>query len=348
MFADIRIFYRSKKSHILCAFKSINDGLYLIFQEKFEPMGGLKTYDIINNQIINEIRDISYVEIKHYLDQINKRDLILTCETNNSIQIFNFKNYERLIIINNIYSKDIKVALYSSCILNEKNQIYILTSCMHLSNKTKAPIKIYDLKGNYIKEINNSKISFIYIDTYFDKKISKNFIIACSRHNINVYDFTENKLYKTFNDEENIKQFYIDFVIRDNKDIPELICSNLDGRIRIWNFNSGELIKKISAKSMIYGISLKENDYLFIGCEKKFIKILDLKEFQFSQLEGHDEIPYSIILIQHQKFGDYLISGGFQDIIIWKNNDSKFEIIKTINKISSSISISCGKRHPSL
>ena len=281
MWADLYSYYISKKNYKLCAFKAINEGIYLIYlYQNHKGVKTIITYDLNNDQIINEIKDAYFCEIKYYLDKINNRDLVLCSNTRNKLQIFNFRNWDCIISIENI---NISGALYSSSIFYDKNLNinYIVTSCMNWSNNSSKSIKVFDFEGKLIKEINDSKLSVIHIDIYFDPKFSKNFIIACSRGCVKTFDYDENKLYKIFHEENdkeiNDGKLYNDFVMRNNKENTEIICLKRDGKIRIWNFHSGELIKKIGVNSQFTsGICLWKNDYLFVACGNNTIKKFDL------------------------------------------------------------------------
>ena len=63
----------------------------------------------------------------------------------------------------------------SACFLNNKNQIYIITTNFNLNINNSESIKVYNLEGTKIKEINDSKNGAFFIDVYYDKKFSKNF-----------------------------------------------------------------------------------------------------------------------------------------------------------------------------
>ena len=350
MWADIFTYYRSKKTNKFCAFKSRNDILYLIYPSKTQLnqkyQKSLIVYDIINDQIINEIKELSYDDIKHYLDILNKRDLILTSQALNTLQVWDFKNWYCLISIKNNSN--------TACILNDKNENFIVISSMNWSNDSSDFIKIYDIKGNFIKNINESKLAVINVNSYYDIKLKKNFIVTCCRGFVKSFDYNGNKFYNKYyeeGDEENDGKLYIDFVIRNNNEITEIICSNICGKIMIWNFHNAQFINKIRIKTKeIYGIFLWKNEYLFAGCRKNennLISLIDLKDNKYIELQGHNKTPYSVSLLSHQKYGDILISGGVEDIIIWEYLDSKFEIKKQINT-PPKINIICShKRHPS-
>ena len=127
----------------------------------------------MNEKIINKIyfsNDFyDNSDVRHYLDKMNLRDLILSCLKTNTVCIFDFKDWKKLLTIDNVNNSGV---LYSSCFFNDNNKIYILTTNIEWHNNINN-IKVYDLKGNKIKEINNSNKNVIYIDTYFDSKLNK-------------------------------------------------------------------------------------------------------------------------------------------------------------------------------
>ena len=88
----------------------------------------------------------------------------------------------------------------------------------------------------------------MYIETYYDKKLSKNYIIVGNLIGIKSYDYNENKIYKKYidNDANHNKRYksHSSIIINYKNEIIEMIESSYDGNIRVWNFNSGELLKK--------------------------------------------------------------------------------------------------------
>ena len=86
---------------------------------------------------------------RHYLDEINERDLIMsTSKNDNNIRIWNVNNGECIKNITNIN----KVGkLLSACFIKDNNKIYIITSnCTKNSNSEN--IKVFDLNGQKTKK----------------------------------------------------------------------------------------------------------------------------------------------------------------------------------------------------
>ena len=167
---------------------------------------------IINKNVVNKNGGIiTITDVRHHLDKKLKRDLILHNNMhNNEIYIWDFKNWQKL---TQTYGVNKTGALYSSCFY-EINNIYILTTNISWQGKN-GNIKVFDLQGYKIKEIPNSNERAIFIDTYYDSKFGKNFIVTCNdKGRINIYDFQNNVLFKKYDDNDNNYQFLInDFVV---------------------------------------------------------------------------------------------------------------------------------------
>ena len=127
-------------------FKSINNILYLIYTIS---NNSIISFNIIRNEEINEIKNAHSTNItnfRHYLDDINKRDLIMSISTyDNNIKIWNIYNWENILDIKNVNNLG---RLYSASFLKDNNNIYIITSNDYIISEK---IKVYDLNGNKIK-----------------------------------------------------------------------------------------------------------------------------------------------------------------------------------------------------
>ena len=154
---------------------------------------------MVNNQIKIEIKkahDNYITNFRHYQDNIQKRDLIISISReDNQIKLWNVNNFELLVTINNINKNG---NLDSACFLNYQNQIYIVSSNGNLFFEPEL-IKIFGLNGNKIKEINNSNDNTSFIDTYYDIHLNKHYIITGNDdRNIKSYDYNYNKIYQNY------------------------------------------------------------------------------------------------------------------------------------------------------
>ena len=298
-------------------FKSLNNIYSLIYADENKS---IISYDIISNKKINEIKKAHrecITNFRYYLDLINKRDLILSISSDdNNIKIWNYSNCECLLDIKNINKKGY---LHSACFLNINNQKYIIAS-----NKFQdfpESIKVFNFKGEEIKRMSNSNESTVFVDSYYDFQISKNFIIQCTVNGSKSYDYDKNEIYKSYYD-RNCPQ---NAIINKKEEMTELIESNSDGCIRIWNFHSALLLHKIEVSSntiILREICFVDKEYLFVGCEDKTIRIIDYnnrKIIQELKLKGHKNKVISIKKIIHPQYGKCLLSqaANLDSIKLW-------------------------------
>ena len=206
----------------------------------------------------------------------------------------------------------------SACFLSENNQIYIITSNCAFENNSEQ-IKVFDFNGNLIKEINDSNEETYFIDNYYDDILSFNYIISGNKNYVKSYDFNKNELYRKYYDKDNGGHGSI--IINNDEKLIKLIDSCDDGYIRIWDFHSGALINKIEVtKKCLYGICLWNNNYLFVGCSDKTIKLIELHNKSIiKSLKGHNDVVLTIRKINHPRYGEALISQGAGDdqIKLW-------------------------------
>ena len=161
----------------------------------------------------------------------------VSCEDSN-IKIWSIKTIVCIFDLKNIYENG---SILSACFLYDNNQNYIVSSNY---KDSLYPIKIFDLEKKLVKEIIDSKDMIWKVDSYYDKQLSQNFIITCSYGYEKSYNFNENSLYQKY--QENNDSFpHFDFIIKSNNKETKIIESSEEGCIRIWNFHTGELLKKV-------------------------------------------------------------------------------------------------------
>ena len=297
-------------------FKSIENILLIIYPNK---KGSLIAINIIDNKIVNEIKnavDGFIPNFNHFLDKINKRDLIISVSPfENEVKVWNFNNLECLINIQKINEFG---RLYSSCFFNDNENIFIITSNYSICDC--EPIKVYDFEGKKINEINDSDNSTFFINTYYDNKLKKNFIVSGNKGYVTSYDYQENKVYHVYNDENNF-HYHSNIIIKEINGIINLIESCGDEYVRIWSFHSGEMLNKIETnENNLYGLCLWNNNYIFAGCKNGMIKLIDLNNGSIiKDLISHNRDVMTIKKIFHPQYGECLVSQGIcnEQIKLW-------------------------------
>ena len=158
-----------------------------------------------------------------------------------------------------------------------------------------------------------------FIDNFYDKKISKLYILTANKNYIKSYDYEENKLYRKYYDEGN-EDIHIHLIILEKDNIIKLIDSCYDGYLRIWNYHSGDLLNKIKVNDEpIKGLLLWNDENILIGCSNN-IKIIEFtNEITINNLIENVEDIITIKKINHSIYGECLLSQGihFEQIKIW-------------------------------
>ena len=287
-------------------------------------------YGTINKSIIscNLLENKKVIEIKnahkelitnfrYYLDKKNKRDLVISLSYDNNIKLWNINNWECLSDIEEINKNGY---LLSACFLHDNNNYYIITS--NYSDNSEL-LKVFDLNGNKVKELKNSGDDASFIDTYYDIKLNKNYIVTGNIGYVKSYDYIEEKLYHEYR--ENDLEDHCSIIIFDKDEIIKMIESSGDGNIRIWNFHTGELLQKLTiTKKRLFGMCLWDDEYLFVGCEDKTIKLIEIKSGEIiNNLIGYNKVILTIKKIMHPKYGKCLLSQGNYNnqIKLWANKN---------------------------
>ena len=295
-------------------FKSIQDFIFLVYATKNKS---IICYDLIEQIKLIEIKNSHkdfITNFRHFLDKKNNIDIVMTIScSDRNIKLWNALHWECILDLNNIYPEGF---IYSSSFLSDSYDNYIVTSNYNYYNSP-GFLKIYNFKGKLIKTISTSNENTSYVDTYFDG--NNNYIITGNSNRVVAYIYESNKEYKEYKD--NYNNNHLSIIIHKNENILKLIESCYDGNIRIWNFHTGELINKIQiSNNWLYGICVWNESYLLVGCSDKTIKLMELKDgFISKNMKGHDNSVLTIKKLGHPKYGECLISQGYNEdqIRIW-------------------------------
>ena len=240
-----------------------------------------------------------------------------------NLKLWNFRDWQCLINIKDIlYSSGY---LYSACIFNKHKDNYFAVSNYSDENiNSVGSIKVYNFKNRYFKEkkkINDSNYNTLLIKAYInDNNI---YIIACGDKNIRAYDYGKNLLYKKYED-NNMESKIFSFTIFQTEEKIKIISSCDDQYIRIWDFQSSEILKKIKINyAKLRGICLYNEKYLLVACGDKSIKLIEIENgFIIKSFNEHQEKVCTIKFRKLGNLGKCFISHGYDDhIILWNITD---------------------------
>ena len=305
-------------------FNSLNDKLYLI---NLNINNTIICYDLNLEKTIKEINnyhDSKITNFRHFLDKINKRDLIMSISAyDNNIKITNVENWECILNLLNVNKEG---AVYSACFLSDIDDNYIITS-----NRNKdgicEPIKVFNFNGKKVEEINNSNENIYFIDVFYDNMSSKKYAITGNIGYVKSFDLEKNDVYHIYNDnDKNFIYNHLSAIVTYIKKETVLIESCFDGIIRLWDFHKRTLIKKIEVSDkFLNGICLWDENNLFVGCDDRTIKMIQLDNGMIiDSLSGHSCEVLTIKKIIHPQFGEFLISqnGAQSQIKMWKKKSN--------------------------
>ena len=300
-------FYQFWLDNTFCVFKSFNNILFLIYTNK---RNSIISYNLIDYKIINEIKNAhqhSISNFRHFFDKNNKRDLIMTISgVNNNIKIWNFNTFECLLNIRPINNKG---WIDSACFFYKDNNTYIITSNNNITNPL-DPIKIFDFKGNNIKELNDSLEFTYFIDIYEDNIKNKSYLITGNKGYSKSYDYNDNKVYHKYVVKNDIPFHHVSILIDNSEEITKMIEPSCFG-INVWNFHSGDLIRTIKINDeWLHSIGTIEKNILYGACRNRTIAIIDVNKGEIINyyFEIHNKTIINIKKINHPKYGDCLIS----------------------------------------
>ena len=331
----------NRADNTFITFTSLDNVLCLIYAEKNgDKYNSIITYNIIDYKKINEIKKAHIEDItnfRHYLDKQNRRDLIISISSkDNNIRLWDITNLFFLLNITNINRIGF---LKSACLLNYNNQMFIVSSNFcHLENSD--PIKIFDLTGNKVDEINCNDNNIFFIDIYYDLETFITYIITGNYGYVKSYDYNNKKKYHKYKENKQIDHYeHHSAIIFQNDGVIKLIETSEKGEIRIWDFHNKELLDKIKVSDKdydnLYGLTLWNDGFLFVGCGNE-IKIVDLDNNEvLNGLVGHNNKIISVKTIIHPKYGECIISQDLYDgqIKLWVNKINKYQyLIDELNK----------------
>lgn len=277
----------------ITCFKSIKNNYVLAYGNKNNY--GIELYNIEKNRLedngIIKKAHSSYINnIRHYKEEKKNIDLLLTSSQDNSIKLWNYASRENLMAIekaSQIYNF-LWDSYLTACLLFEDEKKYFI-SCDAYGNPN---LKCWDSDGNKIKNIKINNF-VMFLDNYIDKD-NNNIIITCGIEGIILINFSNFTKFRQYH-EENDKISHRWAEIHEIDKIKKLIETDEAGYVRIWNFDSCNLLMKItnncydnSSNLCLFGACLFDGQYLIIGGQNKKLNAFDLLTgTKVAEIDGH-------------------------------------------------------------
>ena len=297
--------YTNSQGHILLAFSNTSNQIEI--------------YDLINFAVISTLvgHASQVYGIKYFLDSKTSNDYLISTAYDRTIKVWSAKTYTCLYTAINAHTS---FYLYSVIVFYDETSD---SNCV-ISCSPNELMKVWNLSLNYIRSfgINNDYVYFT--NNWNCHKTKQNYIITSGNVDFKIFEFTTGKLYKTFKGDTST--WTMSGLIHYYDDVPHLIGADGLGWLRVWNIETGVLVKSISANgSNIRGICLWNENYVCASSSDKAVKIYNLKDGVINvSLSGHKDVVSYCGKFMHPKLGEVLISGGVDaKIILWAQKEMK-------------------------
>ena len=297
---------------VFCAFKAFSGESIVAWGT---PQYNIEIYDLSKSKIVHTIlraHNQTIFSCRHYPDSKKRIDYLITSSYDRTVKVWDLKTYSYVVNILNAHSG---YYIYSVSILcdSKENANYVITSAPN------EYMKVWDFNGKNLRSMGQNDESTYFIDTYYDSRQKKHYVINANSSDVKSYDFSTGHLY--FRYKGTPQTWHMSALVNDTKDQQILIESDGNGYIRMWDFHTAALIKTISSSPTLNlrGVCLWNDDYLFSAGNDYQVKLFDLTAGKFvKSYKGHSSTVCSVAKIDHPKYGECLISHGLEGKLkIW-------------------------------
>ena len=289
---------------VFCAFKSFLGEALIVWGSS---NNNIEYYDCEKEKIVktfHQAHSQTIFSCRHYPYVKKRIDYIITSSYDRTVKLWDYTQNSYDLCISNAHGG---YYIYSVSVLFniQEDKNYVITS------SSNEKMKVWDFKGNYIRNFGQDSESTYFIDVYYNKMKKQYYIINANSVDVKSYEFDTGNLYHKY---KGIPQtWHMSAVINETKQGQLLIESDGTGRIRIWDFNTANLLKNIASTYSLNlrGICLWNDRYLFAAGNDYQVKLFDLEEGKFiKSFKGHSSTVCTIEKIKHPKYGGCLISQG--------------------------------------
>jgi WD40 repeat protein len=289
---------------VFCAFKSFLGEALIVWGSS---SNNIEYYDCEKEKIVktfHQAHSQTVFSCRHYPYVKKRIDYIITSSYDRTVKLWDYNQNSYDLCISNAHGG---YYIYSVSILFniQEDKNYVITS------SSNEKMKVWDFKGKYIRNFGQDSESTYFIDVYYSKWKKQYYIINANSVDVKSYEFDTGNLYHKY---KGIPQtWHMSAVINETKQGQLLIESDGTGRIRIWDFNTANLLKNIASTYSLNlrGICLWNDRYLFAAGNDYQVKLFDLEEGKFiKSFKGHSSTVCTIEKIKHPKYGGCLISQG--------------------------------------
>ena len=241
-------FYSLDNESIVLIVEKIN-GSYTLFGINLQKNEKISISE--DNEFSNKA--IKMFDTFHYQDIQNHRDLIILSfigqypSNDNYVYIYDFKNRKKILTITNPIP-ELDARFITIDVINQNNQLYIL-----IGEEEKNFISLFDFNGKEIEKIETEKKIYAFKTHIYN---NQNHIVIGEHYQLEAYNFDDKKFIKKYvdpDDENENKrgefgiEYYKIYLMENNGRFLLLSFPTAENskRLKIWDYNTQELINKI-------------------------------------------------------------------------------------------------------
>ena len=208
----------------------------------------------------------------NYQDVKNHRDLIILSliekypSKNNYVYIYDFTNRKKILTIKNPIEELDRFIITG--VINRNNQLYLL-----INGEEKKEISIFDFNGKEIEKIETENKIFAFKTHVYN---NQNHIVIGEYYQLEVYNYDDKKFIKKYIDPDDEKENkrgeygieYFKIYLMENKGRFLLLSyptAENSKRLKIWDYNTQELINKIAFDHCIVNLLPFYKNYFIIS-----------------------------------------------------------------------------------
>jgi WD40 repeat protein len=286
--------FKSSKNEYLCVWGT----------QTFQISG----YDFVKDKLVFTYQNAHSSTIfttRHYFDKKEKQDLILTSSHDKSVKTWLLANgnISPILTISNAQNG---CYIYSSCILFTENS----DSSVIITSAPNEFQKVWSFKGQHIKDFGVNTESTYFVDSFYDGKTKKSFILNANSVDVKAYSFPDYQLFKSFKGTPNSWHMSVKMIDRNN--VLTLVESDGNGTIRLWDFYEGVEILKVNTTGLnLRGICVWNVNSIFASSSDYHVKLYNIKEMKMSKtFHEHKSTVCALNKICVPKIGECLVSHG--------------------------------------
>ena len=287
---------------VFCAFTSFNKEALIVWGS---TSYNIEFYDCNLEKIIKTFfhaHNQTVFSCRHYPDSKQRIDYIISSSHDRTVKVWDYAKNQYILNISNTHQGSYIYSVSLLCHI-QKESNYIITSCPN------EKMRIYDFNGSFLRDCGQDNESTYFIDVFYNKIKKKYYILNANSSDVKSYDFDTGNLFQRYKGRP--QTWHMSVVINYIEENVVLIESDGNGYIRIWNFNTAELLKTIASHSSVNlrGICQWNDRYLFGAGNDNQVKLFDLEEGKFvTSFKSHTSTVCTIEKIMHPKYGGCLVT----------------------------------------